>query len=446
MATVSTGHLPLTAEEVVALSRQYTLFDWSAQAAADPLPVDHAKGVYFYTTDGKRYLDFNSQLMSVNIGHGDQRVVDAIARQAAKLAYVNPVLTHEPRALLGRKLAELLPGDLDKVYFTLGGAEANEYALKIARLYTGRHKVLARYRSYHGATGGAMALTGDPRRWPNEPGMTGVVHVLDPYHGTQRASDTTETALNYLEETIQLEGPQTIAAFFLETVSGTNGILIPPDGYLQGVRALCDRYGILMVCDEVMAGFGRTGEWFAVNHWNIVPDLLTMAKGLTSSYVPLGAIGMRRHIAEHFEQHAFPGGLTYNSHPVACAAALATLRVYEEDDLIGNARRMGDVMKRLHAALQARHSSVGPVRSIGLFGILELVRSRRTMEPMAPFNGTSAEMRAVGQFFRDRGLYTLIRANGIMTNPPLCISEGELAEGFAIIDEALLIADRAVRD
>lgn len=446
MATVSTGQLPLTAEEVVALSRQYTLFDWTAQAAADPLPVDHAKGVYFTTTDGKRYLDFNSQLMSVNIGHGDQRVVDAIAHQAAKLAYVNPVLTHEPRALLGRKLAELLPGDLDKVYFTLGGAEANEYALKIARLYTGRHKVLARYRSYHGATGGAMALTGDPRRWPNEPGMTGVVHVLDPYHGTQRAADTAESALTYLEETIQLEGPQTIAAFFLETVSGTNGILIPPDGYLQGVRALCDRYGILMVCDEVMAGFGRTGEWFAVNHWNVIPDLLTMGKGLTSSYIPLGAVGMRRQIAEFFEQQAFSGGLTYNSHPVACAAALATLRVYEEDDLIGNARRMGEVMKRQHAALQARHRSVGLVRSIGLFGILELVRSRRTMEPMAPFNGTSTEMKAVGTFFRERGLYTFIRANGIMTNPPLCIREEELTEGLAIIDEALLIADRAVRD
>ncbi len=436
----------LSAEEMVALCRRHTLYDWSAQATAAPIPVARAEGVYFYTPDGRRYLDFNSQLMGVNIGHGNSRVVEAIVQQARTLPYVSPFMAHEPRALLGRKLAELLPGDMDKVFFTLGGAEANENAIRIARLYTGRHTLLAQYRSYHGATSGAITLTGDPRRWPNEPGIPGVVHVLNPHHGPGRPLDSAETALAALEETIQLEGPESIAAYIVEPVVGTNGILIPPDGYLRGVRELCDRYGILLIADEIMTGFGRTGEWFAVDHWGVVPDLITVAKGLTSSYVPLGAVGMRPPIAEFFEDRVFPGGLTYNSHPLACAAALATIRVYEEDDLIGNSRRMGEVMRRHHEALHERHESVGAVRNIGLFGILELVRDRRTMEPMAPFNGGSEEMRAVERYLLDHGLYTLVRWHTVMTNPPLCINEEQLAEGFAVIDEALSIADRAVHN
>jgi len=398
----------LSGEEIVALCRQYTLYDWMAQSAADPIPVDTAKGVYFYTPDGKRYIDFNSQLMSVNAGHGDRRIIEAIKRQADKLAFANPFMAHEPRALLGKKLAELLPGDIDKVFFTLGGAEANENAVKLARAVTGRYKIVSRYRSYHGATGAAMAMTGDPRRWPNDLGTSGVVHVLDPYHGPQREVDSAEESLRYLEETIQLEGPNTIAAFFLETVTGTNGVLIPPDGYLQGVRDLCDRYGILMVCDEIMSGFGRTGAWFAVNHWNVVPDIITMAKGLTSSYVPLGAVGMRPRVAQHFERNVFFGGLTYNSHPLACAAALGAIQAYEEDDMIGNAKRMGELMKRHHETLRVKHPCIGLTRSIGLFGILELVRDRKTMEPLAPFNGTSDEMKAVGTYFREHGLYTFV--------------------------------------
>ena len=282
----------LTAEEISELCLRHTLYDWSAQAALKPLVVASAKGVYFHTLDGRRFLDFNSQLMCVNAGYGDRRIIDAIKRQAEQLAYISPFMAHEPRARLGRKLAELLPGDIDKVLFTLGGADANENAIKIARTVTGRPKILARYRSYHGSTGAAMQATGDPRRWTNEY-STGVVHVLDPYHGIQRGTDSADVALAQLEETIQLEGPQTIAAFILEPITGTNGILIPPDGYLQGVRELCDRFGILMICDEVMTGFGRTGRWFAVDHWGVVPDLITLAKGLTSSYVPLGAVGMR---------------------------------------------------------------------------------------------------------------------------------------------------------
>ncbi|MBZ5574787.1 MAG: aminotransferase class III-fold pyridoxal phosphate-dependent enzyme [Acidobacteriia bacterium] len=439
-------HTAMTGAEIVALARKHTLYEWSAQANVDPIPVARAKGVYFWTPEGKRFIDLNSQLMSVNIGHGDARVIEAIAQQAATLAYANPFMATEVRARLGAKLAEVTPGDIDTFFFTNGGAEATENAIKIARFFTGRHKIIARYRSYHGATAGSISLTGDPRRWAAEPGIPGVVRVFDPYHGIERGWDSTEQALANIEEVIQLEGAQTIAAFILEPVTGTNGILVPPDGYLQGVREICTKHGMLMIADEVMSGFGRTGEWFAVDHWKVVPDLLCMAKGLTSSYLPLGAVGMRHHIAQHFQNKVFYGGLTYNSHPMGCAAALATIRVYEEDGLIENAKKMGAVMKRLLADLEARHPSVGAVRSIGLFGIVELVRSRRTRQPMAPFNGTSEEMAALGRFFREQGLYTLVRWNTFFTNPPLCITEQELREAFAILDRGLEITDKAVRD
>jgi len=435
---------PLTAEEIVALSKKHTIFEWSAQGAVDPIPVSHAKGCYFFTPDGRRFLDFNSQLMAVNIGHGDERVIDAMHEQAKKLQYVNPFLVSEPRARLGAKLAELAPGDIDVFFFTNGGADAVENAVKLARLYTGRHKIMARYRSYHGATAGGMTLTGDPRRWANEPGIPGVVRVLDPYHGVQRGWDDAKTSLAMIEEVIQLEGSHTIAAFILESVTGTNGILVPPPGYMEGVRKLCDKYGILMIADEVMAGFGRTGRWFAIDHWNVVPDLITMAKGLTSAYVPLGAVGMRQKIADHFKDKVFYGGLTYGNHPVACATALATIAVYEEDGLIENAQRMGDLMTGLMREMTDKHPCVGATRNIGLFGILELVKSRETMEPLAPFNGTSAEMAALGKELRARGLYTIVRWNTFFTNPPLCITEAELREGFAAIDGALSVVDRLI--
>ncbi|MBV9484160.1 MAG: aminotransferase class III-fold pyridoxal phosphate-dependent enzyme, partial [Acidobacteria bacterium] len=319
----------MTGQEIVELTKKHTLFEWSAQSKIDPIAMARAKGIYFWTPEGKRFIDFNSQLMSVNIGHGDERVIEAIAEQARTLPYANPFMAHEPRARLGAKLAEITPGDIDTFFFTNGGAEATENAIKLARFFSGRQKIISRYRSYHGATAGSISLTGDPRRWANEPGMPGVVRVLDPYHGVDRGWQSAESSLAMIEEIIQLEGPHTIAAFILETVTGTNGILIPPDGYMQGVRKLCDRYGILMIADEVMAGFGRTGEWFAIDHWKVVPDLICMAKGLTSSYLPLGAVGMRPAIAKHFQDKVFFGGLTYNSHPMGCAAALATIRVYE---------------------------------------------------------------------------------------------------------------------
>jgi taurine---2-oxoglutarate transaminase len=272
------------------------------------------------------------------------------------------------------------------------------------------------------------------------------VRVLDPYHGIERGWESTESSLATIEETIQLEGSHTIAAFILETVVGTNGILIPPDGYMQGVRKLCDKYGILMIADEVMAGFGRTGEWFAIDHWKVVPDLISMAKGLTASYLPLGAVGMRHHIAQHFQDKVFYGGLTYNSHPMGCAAALATIAVYEEDKLIDNAKKMGALMSQLGKEMQSKHRSVGDYRNIGLFGIFELIRNRKTRQPMAPFNGASEEMAALGRFFREQGLYTLVRWNTFFTNPPLCINEQQLREAFAIIDKGLEITDKAVQD
>jgi taurine---2-oxoglutarate transaminase len=434
----------MTSEEIVALSREHTIFSWSVQGALDPIAIDRAEGVYLYTPEGRQILDFNSQLMSVNIGHGDRRVIDAITEQATRLQYVQPAFATEIRARLGQKLAEILPGDMAKVFFTLGGAEAIENAIKLARHHTGRYKLLARYRSYHGATFGAMTLTGDYRRWANEPGLVGVVRYPDTHRWGEKEPRPVEEALNGLEDVIRYEGAHAIAAVFLETIVGTNGILIPPDGYLKGVRELCDKYGILMVADEVMAGFGRTGRWFAVDHWDVVPDLMTMAKGLTSSYLPLGAVAMREHIAEGLEDKMFFGGLTYSSHPVSLAAALATIRVYEEDDLIGNAARLDGVMRGHHEALAAKHPSVGAHRSLGLFGILDLVRSRDPFTPLTPFNGTSDEMKAIGKFLRDNGVYTMLANNSIHTNPPLCITEEQLAEGFDVIDRALDIADQAV--
>jgi taurine--2-oxoglutarate transaminase len=434
----------MTSEEIVSLSRQHTIFSWSVQGAIDPIAIDHAEGVYLYTPEGQRILDFNAQLMSVNIGHGDRRVIDAITEQATRLQFVQPAFATEIRARLGQKLAEILPGDMNKVFFTLGGAEAIENAIKLARHHTGRYKLLARYRSYHGATHGAMTLTGDYRRWANEPGLVGVVRYPDTHRWGEAEPRPVGEALQGLEDVIKYEGPHTIAAVFLETIVGTNGILIPPDGYLKGVREICDRYDILMVADEVMAGFGRTGRWFAVDHWDVVPDLMTMAKGLTSSYLPLGAVAMRDHIAQGLEQKMFYGGLTYSSHPISLAAALATIRVYEEDDLIGNAARLDSVLRGHHEALAAKHPSVGAHRNLGLFGILDLVRSRDPWTPLTPFNGTSDEMKAVGKFLRDNGVYTMIANNSIHTNPPLCITEEQLAEGFDVIDRALDIADQAV--
>lgn len=445
----------ITDAEILPLSLEHSFWTWSAQGKVAPIPVRRAKGVYFWDVDGKRYLDFNSMVMCVNIGHGDERVINAIIQQARELPFAGPPMATRPRALLGKLLAEVAPGDLNRFLFTLGGADANENAIKLARAYTGRHKILARYRSYHGATAGTMAATGDPRRLAWEPNlMPGVVHFLDPYryrstfHRTNPDISEADFALDYLnhlEEIIQYEGAETIAAVLLETVTGTNGVIIPPQGYLQGVRQLCDRYGILLIADEVMSGFGRTGKWFAVDHWNVVPDLMTMAKGLTSAYAPLGAVAMRPQIAEFFNQRVYQGGLTYNSHPISLAAAAANIQVMQEDHIVEHAAAMGPVLHRMLTDLGEQHPSVGEVRSIGLFGVIELVRDRKTRQPMAPYNGSSPEMTALRQYMLDHGVYLYTHWHTILIIPPLIITEEQLAEGFAVLNQALEITDRVVQ-
>jgi taurine--2-oxoglutarate transaminase len=441
--------------DILPLSMQHAFWTWSAQGKVAPIPVTHAKGVYFWDAGGKRYLDFNSMTMCVNAGHGDERIIEAMVAQARQLPYAAPGMATKPRALLGKLLTEITPGDIDHFLFTLGGADANENAFKLARAYTGRHKILARYRSYHGASAGAMAATGDPRRVAWEPNlMGGVVHFLDPYryrstfHRTNPdipEDEFSQDYLNHLEEIITYEGAESIAAILVETVTGTNGIIIPPEGYLQGVRALCDRYSILLIADEVMSGFGRTGRWFAVEHWGVVPDLMTMAKGLTSAYAPLGAVGMRPKIAEFFRERVFQSGLTYTAHPISLAAAIANIRVMQEDHLVEHAAAMGPVLRRMLSDLGEQHASVGDARSIGLFGILELVRDRRTKEPMAPFDGSSAEMTALRKYCLDHGLFLYTHWHTVLVIPPLIISEEQLAEGFEVLDQALEITDRAVK-
>jgi len=442
----------MTAAEIVALTKRHTIFSWSAQASVNPIPMVKGEGIYFWDADGKRYVDMNSQLMCVNIGHGNRRVIDAIKRQADELVYAGPGMATPVRARIGRMLADLTPGDLNHFFFTLGGAEANENAIRIARMVSGRQKIMVRYRSYHGSTAGAMTLTGDPRRWANEPGIPGVVRFFDPYKYRSHLyregdSETTFTrrCLDEIEEILAYEGPHTVAAIFIETVTGTNGVIVPPDGYIQGLRDICDRHGILLVCDEVMCGLGRTGRWFAVDHWKVVPDMITMAKGLTSAYLPLGAVAMSDRLAAYFDKNVFYGGLTYNAHPMSLAAAEACLQVMIDDDTMNHTQRMGGVLAELHAEMKKKHPSVGDVRSIGLFGVLELVRNRQTKEPMAPFNGTSPEMQKLGAFLREQGMYAFINWNNLFTNPPLCITEQQLREAFTVIDKALEITDAAAK-
>ncbi len=434
----------MDSQQMIDDCQRYSLYSWSATSKVSPLPVERASGVYLYTPEGQRVLDFNSQLMSVNIGHSHPKVVAAMKDAADKLIFAYPGAATEVRARLSKRLAEMTPGNLNTFFYTLGGAEANESAIKAVRMYSGRHKILSRYRSYHGGTNTTLQLTGDNRRWANEPGMPGVIRVMDPrpyrYSFGQDDEEITHNNLTYLSEIIDYEGPHTIAAMFIETVTGTNGILPPPKGYLQGLSTLLKQHGILLVCDEVMAGFGRTGKMFAFEHGDIVPDVLTLAKGLTSSYVPLGAMAVSDPIAAHFRDNVFWGGLTYNAHPYCLAVTMAVLDVMEEEDLCGNAARMEAVMKREMAALRAKHPSVGEGRAIGLFGTLDLVKDSKGT-PLAPYNQSHPVMGKLGAFFRQEGLFTFLRPSGIMCNPPLCITEEQLMEGFSIIDRGLDLVD-----
>jgi len=433
------------------LDHEHVFHSWSAQDLISPLPIASARGSHFTDYEGKRYLDFTSQLVNVNIGHQHPRLVAAIQEQAGRLCTVAPAFAVDVRSEAARLIAELAPGDLNKVFFTNGGAEAIENAVRMARLHTGRHKVFATYRSYHGATAGAITLTGDPRRWPAEPSLPGVVHFWGPYtyRSAFRSQDDAEECVNalaHLRDTILVEGPQTIAAVVLETVVGTNGVLPPPEGYLAGVRALCDEFGIVMVCDEVMAGFARCGEWFAVDKWRITPDLITFAKGVNSGYVPLGGVIISDTIAASFATRAFPGGLTYSGHPLACASAVASINIFKDEGVVEHARYLGEhVIEPALAKIAAKHPSVGEFRGLGVFWALDLVRDRDTREPLVPFNAGGAEAAPMNEFAskcKELGLWPFTHFNRTHVVPPCTTTEAEMLEGLAIIDEALEVTDR----
>ncbi len=437
-------------QAVKAADRAHVFHSWSAQALIDPLAVAGAEGSYFWDYDGNRFLDFSSQLVNTNIGHQHPKVVAAIQEQAGKLCTFAPAFAVDVRSEAARLIAERTPGDLDKIFFTNGGAEANENAIRMARLHTGRQKVLSTYRSYHGATANAIALTGDPRRWANETGVSGIVHFWGPYayrsnfHAENEAQEC-ERALAHLEATIAFEGPQTVAAIILETVVGTAGILVPPAGYLAGVREICDRYGIVFILDEVMAGFGRTGEWFAADHWGVVPDLLTFAKGVNSGYVPLGGVAISGAVAATFAERPFPGGLTYSGHPLACASAVATINAMAEEGIVENAKRLGeDVIGPGLRALADRHPVIGEVRGMGVFWALELVKDRATREPLTPYNAAgpaAAPMAELAAACKQRGLWPFVNMNRLHVVPPCNSSDAEVKEGLAILDEVLTLAD-----
>jgi taurine--2-oxoglutarate transaminase len=437
-------------ERVRADDRAHVFHSWSAQTLIDPMPIASASGSYFTDYDGKRYLDFSSQLVNVNIGYQHPKLVAAIQEQAARLCTIAPTFANDARSEAARLIAELAPGDLNQVFFTNGGAEATENAVRMARLHTGRHKVFAAYRSYHGATAGAIAMTGDPRRWGSEPGIPGVVRYWGPYlyrsaFHASTPQEETERALEHLRDLIMVEGAQTIAAIILETVVGTNGILVPTPGYLAGVRVLCDEFGIMMIADEVMAGFGRAGEWFAIDHWGVAPDLIAFAKGVNSGYVPLGGVLISDAIAASFQQRAYPGGLTYSGHPLACASAVAAINIFKDEGIVEHARALGtDVIGPELAKLADRHPSVGEVRGLGVFWALELVRDRATREPLVPFNAAGADAKPMTEFAaacKQRGLWPFTHFNRTHVVPPCTTTADEVREGIAILDEALEVAD-----
>lgn len=443
---------PAAGRAVKDADRAHVFHSWSAQGLIDPPAIAGAEGSYFWDYDGKRYLDFTSGLVFTNIGYQHPRVVAAIQEQAAKMTTFAPAYAVEARSEAARLIAERTPGDLDKIFFTNGGADAVEHALRMARLHTGRPKVLSGYRSYHGGTQTAINVTGDPRRWPSDTGTAGVVHFHTPHlYRTQFYAETeeqeSERALAHLEQTLAYEGPQTVAAVILETIPGTAGIMPPPPGYLAGVREICDRHGIVFVLDEVMAGFGRTGTWFAADKFDggVVPDLMTFAKGVNSGYVPLGGVAISAEIAATFDQRPYPGGLTYSGHPLACGAAVATLNTMADEGIVEHAARLGEtVIGPGLREIAARHPSVGEVRGTGVFWALDLVRDGATREPLVPYNATGAANAPMGDFAaacKRGGLWPFVNMNRTHVVPPCNATEAEVKEGLAILDEALAAAD-----
>jgi taurine--2-oxoglutarate transaminase len=429
------------------LDRAHVFHSWSAQAELNPMTIVASQGSYVWDGEGNRLLDFSSQLVNTNIGHQHPKVVAAIQAQAAKLCTVAPQHANDARSEAARLIAARTPGELNKIFFTNGGADANEHAVRMARLHTGRYKVLSRYRSYHGGTDTAINLTGDPRRYPNDYASSGVVHFNGPFlyrssFHAENEQQESERALEYLERLIQHEGPASFAALILESVPGTAGIMVPPPGYMAGVREICDRYGIMLIADEVMAGFGRTGKWFAIEHFDVVPDLMTFAKGVTSGYVPMGGVAISETIAATFADRAYPGGLTYSGHPLAAAAAVATINAMEDEGMVANAARIGsEVLGPGLQDLAARHPSVGEVRGLGVFQAIELVSNRETREPLAPYGGSSPAMNAVIGACKSGGLLPFANFNRIHAVPPCNVTDAEIAEGLRILDSALDVAD-----
>ena len=453
MSTIDPVADPAADAAVRGDDRSHVFHSWSAQALIDPLPVAGGAGATFWDYAGNSYLDFSSQLVNLNLGHQHPDLVAAIQEQAGRLATIQPSMANDTRGELARRISEIAPDGFSKVFFTNGGTDANENAVRMARLVTGKRKVLAMYRSYHGNTSTAITLTGDPRRWANEPADASVVHFFGPYayrspfHAASPEQET-ERALAHLEQTIILEGASTIGAIIIESVVGTNGVLIPPPGYLPGVRELCDRYGIVYIADEVMAGFGRLGTWWGFENFDVVPDLITFAKGVNSGYVPLGGVVISDRIAAHFDTVSFPGGLTYSGHPLACAPGIATFEVFRRDGILERVRDLGErVVRPRLEQMAARHPSVGEVRGLGLFWAIELVRDRQSREPLVPFNAAGADaapMAAFAAACKKAGLWPFTHFNRVHVAPPLIVSEDDLVRGLDIIDRALEVTDAEV--
>ncbi|HNS12141.1 MAG TPA: aminotransferase class III-fold pyridoxal phosphate-dependent enzyme [Bacteroidia bacterium] len=438
-------------EEILSTNLKHSIFSWSKQSGLNPLNIEKAKGVYIYDRSGKKILDFSSQLMNVNVGHGHPKVTDAVMRQMNEVSYVHPGMITKARGLLGKKLSEISPGSLNRTFFTNGGADAIENAIKLARMVTGRHKIISLYQSYHGATYGALSAGGDPRGLPHDSqGVPNIIHAENPYFyrcpwNSKTQEECADNAVAHMERLIKYEGPQYIAAILMEGESGSSGCIKYPPGYWKKVKAIADRYGILTICDEVMSGFGRTGKWFGIDHHGVTPDIMCLAKGITSGYIPLGGMIVKEEIIKQFDDKPLPIGLTYSAHAVACAAANAVLEIYEEENLIENAAKMGAYLDAQMVKMQAKHPSIGDFRNTGLLGVIELVKNRKTKEPMAPWNAAASEMETMNKVaakLTELGLFTFVRWNWIFTAPPLCITKEQIDEGLDIISQAISIADK----
>jgi taurine--2-oxoglutarate transaminase len=438
-------------EELQKLDREHVIYSWKPQGGWKPTMIDHAEGIYMYDTDGRRIIDGCSGLLNINIGHSNRHVLEAMKAQMEKLCFVSPGFGTEPKARLAAMVAELTPGDLDYVFFTNGGAEANENAIKAARWFTGRHKIYASWKSYHGATGGAITLTGDPRRWPAEPGIPGVVHFFGPYpyrcpFGSKDEEECGEKTLAVLKEQLMYDNPKSVAAIFVEPVVGTNGIVIPPKNYMKGLRQLCDENGILLVVDEVMAGWGRAGKWFCIEHFDIQPDILTTAKGITSGYVQLGATIWTKKIWDFFQERKFTSGLTYCGHALACACGIANIEVYKKYNLIEQAAANGEYLKKKLKDLEKKHPSVGDTRCIGLWACIELVADKKTKAPLAGYNDSIRNVSAaLSKIFMDNGLYLYSNWDYIFISPPLIITKQQIDEMIAIVEKGLDHTDSLVK-